>query len=50
MDILLEELRDKLFIMLDSNTYSKEEILKISEELDKLIVDYYKTIIEEQNK
>jgi hypothetical protein len=37
----LENLRDKLHNMLDSNEYSYEDILKVSEDLDKLIVKYY---------
>ncbi|MDF2505109.1 aspartyl-phosphate phosphatase Spo0E family protein [Clostridium sp.] len=34
----LEELRDKLNKMLDSDKYTDEEILKVSQKLDKLIV------------
>ena len=37
----LENLRDQLHYMLDSNEYSYEDILKVSEELDKLIIKYY---------
>jgi hypothetical protein len=39
----LEELRDKLNKMLDSDEYTDEEILKVSQKLDKLIVNYYKS-------
>ncbi|MEY7998944.1 aspartyl-phosphate phosphatase Spo0E family protein [Clostridium sp. Mt-5] len=42
MEKLLEELRDKLNKMLDSNKYTNEEILEVSQQLDKLIVYYYK--------
>ncbi|AGK97159.1 aspartyl-phosphate phosphatase Spo0E family protein [Clostridium pasteurianum] len=37
----MEELREELQIMLDSNECSYEEILHMSQELDKLIIDYY---------
>jgi hypothetical protein len=37
----MEELREELHIMLASNECSYEEILNISQELDKLVVDYY---------
>lgn len=37
----IEKLRDKLHNMLESNEYSYEDILKVSEDLDKLIVKYY---------
>lgn len=37
----LEELREELYIMLDSNEYSYDEILNVSQELDKLIINYY---------
>lgn len=37
----LEELREELQIILDSNECNYEEILHISQELDKLIIDYY---------
>lgn len=37
----MEELREELYIMLDSNEFSYEEILRVSQELDKLIVHYY---------
>lgn len=47
MGISLEELRDKLYIMLDSNEYSAEEILNASQELDKLIVNYYNIMLNE---
>lgn len=39
----LEETRDKLNKMLDSDEYTDEEILKASQQLDKLVVDYYKS-------
>lgn len=39
----LEELRDKLNKMLDSDKYKSEEILKVSQKLDKLIINYYKS-------
>ena len=45
MGILIEELRDKLYTMLNSNKYSDEEILTVSQELDKLIVNYYNIIL-----
>lgn len=37
----MEDLREKLYVMLDSNECSYEEILQVSQELDKLIVHYY---------
>lgn len=37
----MEELREELHIMLASNECSYEEILNMSQELDKLIADYY---------
>jgi hypothetical protein len=37
----LEELREKLHNMLDSEEKSYEEILKLSQELDREIVIYY---------
>jgi hypothetical protein len=40
METELENLRDKLHNMLDSNEYSYKEILKVSEDLDKLVVKY----------
>lgn len=40
MDSKINELRQKLYIVLKSN--NKEAILKISEELDQLIIQYYK--------
>ncbi|MBP2031892.1 hypothetical protein J2Z42_000557 [Clostridium algifaecis] len=43
MNETIEELRDKLNKMLDSNEYTREEILKTSVQLDKLIVFYYKS-------
>lgn len=42
MNKSIEELREELELMLISDQYSPEEILKVSEKLDKLIVDYYK--------
>lgn len=39
----LEELRDKLNRMLLSNEYTDEEILLVSQQLDNLVVDYYKS-------
>ncbi|MBP2033898.1 hypothetical protein J2Z42_002611 [Clostridium algifaecis] len=39
----LEELRDSLNIMVDPNEYTREELLKISVQLDNLIVFYYKS-------
>ncbi|AGK97363.1 aspartyl-phosphate phosphatase Spo0E family protein [Clostridium pasteurianum] len=39
----LEKLRDKLNRMLDSDKYTYEEILEVSQKLDKLVVDYYKS-------
>lgn len=41
MENELEDLREQLNCMLDSKEYSYGDILKISEELDKLIVKYY---------
>lgn len=41
METELEKLRDKLHTMLDSNEYSYKEILKVSEDLDKLVVRYH---------
>ncbi|MBA5850384.1 aspartyl-phosphate phosphatase Spo0E family protein [Clostridium sp. cel8] len=41
MDNLLEELRSKLNSMISSNEYTYEEILKVSQELDFQIVNYY---------
>ena len=37
----LEEIRDKLNQMVVSNEYSKNEILLVSQELDKIIVYLY---------
>lgn len=37
----MEELREELHIMLESNECNYKEILKMSQELDKLIADYY---------
>lgn len=44
MKKILEETRNKLNAMLDSNKYTKAEILKVIQQLDKLIVYYYKSI------
>lgn len=44
MKKILEETRNKLNAMLDSNKYTSEEILKVSQQLDRLIVYYYKVI------
>jgi len=41
MDNTIEKLREKLHLMLNSDEYNYEEILKVSQQLDKLIVDYY---------
>jgi hypothetical protein len=41
METELEILRDKLHNMLDSNEYSYKEILKVSQDLDKLVVKYH---------
>ncbi|RMC93847.1 aspartyl-phosphate phosphatase Spo0E family protein [Clostridium autoethanogenum] len=37
----LEKVRNKLYTMLDSGEFTDEEILSVSQELDKLIVSYY---------
>ncbi len=42
MEKMLEELRDQLNSMVNSNEFTTEEILAVSQELDKLIVSYYK--------
>lgn len=39
----LENLRDKLNEMIVSDEYTDEEILKVSQQLDELVVDYYKS-------
>ncbi|AGK97489.1 aspartyl-phosphate phosphatase Spo0E family protein [Clostridium pasteurianum] len=39
----LEELRDKLNKMLVSDEYTDEEILQVSQRLDKLVIDYYES-------
>mgnify|MGYP002411302813 FL=1 len=39
---LLEKTRVKLYTMLDSGNFTYEEILSVSQELDKLILSYYK--------
>jgi hypothetical protein len=36
----IEDLRDKLYIILENEEYSLEKILKASQELDELIVQY----------
>lgn len=38
----LEKVRNKLYTMLDSGEFTDEEILSVSQELDKLILSYYK--------
>ena len=38
----MEELRERLNKMLDSNEYSSSEILEVSQQLDILIVKYYR--------
>lgn len=43
MEKNLEELRNKLNIMVDSDKYTYEEILQVSQKLDRLIVYYYKS-------
>jgi hypothetical protein len=48
MNILLEKKRKKLNLMLLSDKYSSEEILKVSQELDKLIVCHYKLLQKSQ--
>ena len=39
----LEELRDKLNRMVISDEYTDEEVLQVSQQLDKLVVSYYKS-------
>ena len=39
---MLEKTRTKLHTMLDSGNFTYEEILSVSQELDKLILSYYK--------
>ncbi|MFL0198656.1 Spo0E family sporulation regulatory protein-aspartic acid phosphatase [Clostridium sp. WILCCON 0269] len=41
MKKVLEKVRDKLNFMLDSDKFTNEEILAVSQELDRLIVAYY---------
>ncbi|MBC8059214.1 MAG: aspartyl-phosphate phosphatase Spo0E family protein [Clostridiaceae bacterium] len=41
MKTTMEELREELYVMLDSSEFNYEEILNVSQELDKLIIDYY---------
>ena len=38
----MEELREQLNKMLDSNEFSNNEILEVSQKLDTLIVKYYR--------
>ncbi|OAA83285.1 aspartyl-phosphate phosphatase Spo0E family protein [Clostridium ljungdahlii] len=42
MNTLLEKVRNRLYNMLDSGEFTDEEILSVSQELDKLILSYYK--------
>ncbi|MFL0195646.1 Spo0E family sporulation regulatory protein-aspartic acid phosphatase [Clostridium sp. WILCCON 0269] len=42
MKEILEKVRDKLNSMLDSDKFTNEEILAVSQELDRLIFAYYK--------
>ncbi|OAA94776.1 aspartyl-phosphate phosphatase Spo0E family protein [Clostridium coskatii] len=42
MNTLLEKVRNRLYNMLDSDEFTDEEILSVSQELDKLILSYYK--------
>jgi hypothetical protein len=39
---MLEKTRVKLYTMLDSDDFTYEEIVSVSQELDKLILSYYK--------
>lgn len=41
LEVLIEQLRDRLRNYLDENR-SKDEIYAISEQMDKLIVEYYR--------
>lgn len=41
MENKMEQIREKLNAMLESEEYTSQEILDISQELDKLIVWYY---------
>ena len=41
MDKTIEELRERLYIMLDEQEISYDEILGVSQQLDELIVLYY---------
>ena len=43
----ISNLKEKLYKELDTETLNKENILKISKELDKLIVEYSNTISSE---
>jgi hypothetical protein len=42
MKEMLEKVRDKLNFMLDSDKFTNEEIVAVSQELDRLILAYYK--------
>lgn len=42
MKEMLEKIRDKLNNMLDSGEFTNDEILAVSQELDRLILTYYK--------
>ncbi|WP_368490124.1 Spo0E family sporulation regulatory protein-aspartic acid phosphatase [Clostridium sp. BJN0013] len=42
MKEILEKIRDKLNNMLDSGEFTSDEILAVSQELDKLILAYYR--------
>ncbi|MEY8000687.1 aspartyl-phosphate phosphatase Spo0E family protein [Clostridium sp. Mt-5] len=48
MEKILEKLRNKLNGMLNSNEYTSKEILQVSQQLDELIVYYYK--LQERDK
>ncbi|WP_147564646.1 aspartyl-phosphate phosphatase Spo0E family protein [Clostridium tyrobutyricum] len=43
LEEVLDKLRDKLNAMMASDKYTDEEILKVSQRLDELIVYYYKS-------
>jgi len=36
----IEDLRDKLYVILENEEYNLKKILKVSQELDELIVQY----------
>lgn len=42
MEKILEKLREQLNSMVNSDEFTTEEILAVSQELDELIVSYYK--------